>query len=95
MANKIEFLVRTAGLGSNQPTMMFSIKEVADCIRDLLPKSIVYEIPNLDKVGVDVPSLSLYVYDNHISLFHGQSLLNPVRFKSLFDLQDWIVTNLL
>ncbi|AVH85218.1 hypothetical protein RsoM2USA_290 [Ralstonia phage RsoM2USA] len=75
--------------------MNITVKEVADCIRDLLPKSIVYEIPNLDKVGVDVPPLSLYIYDNHISLFHGQSLMNPVLFRSLFDLQDWIVTNLL
>ncbi|AVH85217.1 hypothetical protein RsoM2USA_289 [Ralstonia phage RsoM2USA] len=73
---------------------MFSLTEIADCVRDLLPKSVVYEVPSLDCLNVELPTFTLYNQGHSITTYHGQLLGTniPLRFESLFDLQDWIVT---
>ena len=68
--------------------------EVSDCVRDLLPDATIHRYPVLNNIEIESHGVSIYVY-NHLQVFYNPSSEWPTRLNSLFELQDWVVTNLL
>ena len=75
--------------------MICTVKELGQCMQDLFPHDDIYEFENLGRVDVGGPELMICIGTDYLQFWQGVGSTKSIFVTSLFELQDWIVTNLL